>query len=123
MNQEIEIEVKSMLTYENFNKLLHFFNVQNDRLVSQHNHYIETTSFSLKEKGAGLRVREKENNYTFTLKQPHYIGKLETHQKLTKNEWLQIKTRTTNTRWRCKKTAYYIRNSTFRASICRNLDN
>ncbi|MCK0472611.1 CYTH domain-containing protein [Halalkalibacter sp. APA_J-10(15)] len=91
MSQEIEIEVKSVITYSAYYELIQYLNLEEEQAICQHNHYIETPSFSLKNKGAGLRVREKENSYTFTLKQPHKIGKLETHQRLTEQEWNELK--------------------------------
>ncbi|ARK31454.1 CYTH domain-containing protein [Halalkalibacter krulwichiae] len=91
MSQEIEIEVKSMLTEAGFFQLLKHFNLKEEEAIIQHNHYFETATFSLKEKGAGLRIREKQGIFTLTLKQPHKVGKLETHQSLSFESWLQAK--------------------------------
>lgn len=92
MTQEIEIEVKTMVTEQAYYSLLNSFNIKETDSVIQHNHYFETPTFSLKEKGSALRIREKNSTYTLTLKQPHTIGKLETHQTITEAEWQRAKT-------------------------------
>ncbi len=92
MTQEVEIEAKSMVTEQAFLTLLKGFNVNVADAVIQHNHYFETPDFSLKEKGSALRIREKNATFTLTLKQPHDIGKLETHQTISESEWDRAKT-------------------------------
>ncbi|MDT8862744.1 CYTH domain-containing protein [Alkalihalobacillus sp. MEB130] len=91
MAQEIEIEVKSMLSEESYNALLQGFHLDKTAAITQHNHYFETPSFALKAAHSGLRIREKNGSYTLTLKQPHEVGKLETHQALEEKEWLHAK--------------------------------
>jgi uncharacterized protein YjbK len=93
MTQEIEIEVKSMITKKSYYDLLKGFGLTEEDAITQHNHYFETPIFSLKKAGAGLRIREKTGTYTLTLKQPHEVGKLETHQTISENDWLQAKER------------------------------
>ncbi|GAE25314.1 adenylate cyclase [Halalkalibacter wakoensis JCM 9140] len=87
MSQEIEIEVKSKLTEDGFYLLLKTFSLDHSDSLTQHNHYFETPAFDLKHAHSGLRIREIDDDFTLTLKQPHEIGKLETHQSLTKDEW------------------------------------
>ncbi|TWI53286.1 CYTH domain-containing protein [Halalkalibacter nanhaiisediminis] len=87
MVQEIEIEAKSMVAEQGYHILLKGFNLKETDAVTQHNHYFETPNFSLKEKGSALRIREKNAIYTLTLKQPHNVGKLETHQTISEAEW------------------------------------
>ncbi|WP_085992708.1 CYTH domain-containing protein [Oceanobacillus senegalensis] len=88
MAQEIEIEYKNLLTKEEFKHLL-------DKLpfpeysVKQTNFYFETETLSLKDKGCALRIREKAAKYRLTLKEPHELGLLETHDELSKEEALQ----------------------------------
>ncbi|WP_100404834.1 CYTH domain-containing protein [Bacillus solitudinis] len=90
MTQEIEIEVKTLLSEEAFKEILSAFNLTDQDAIVQHNHYFETDDFSLKSKHAALRIREKSQMYTLTLKQPHQEeGLLETHQELTKDEMAQ----------------------------------
>ncbi|MFC0469534.1 CYTH domain-containing protein [Halalkalibacter kiskunsagensis] len=91
MSQEVEIEVKSMITEQSYHELLRAFRLVEEDAVLQHNHYFETPSFSLKEAGSGLRIREKSRTYTLTLKQPHKVGKLETHQTISEDIWIQAK--------------------------------
>lgn len=86
MAQEIEIEFKNLLTKEEFQTLCHNFHISNEQFVTQKNHYFDTPTFSLKEKGAALRIREKQQIYKLTLKEPAKVGLLETHQLLTKEE-------------------------------------
>ncbi|WP_078381408.1 CYTH domain-containing protein [Sutcliffiella halmapala] len=85
-HQEIEIEFKNILTFEEFTTLCSSFQVQAEDFFSQENHYFDTPTFSLKESGCALRIRKKENNYTLTLKQPANEGLLETHQVITEEE-------------------------------------
>ncbi|WP_088103493.1 CYTH domain-containing protein [Halalkalibacter urbisdiaboli] len=86
MAQEIEIEVKTLISEEAYNRFLRSFNFRSDDAVVQHNHYFETKSFLLKEAQAALRIREKNETFTLTLKQPHETGLLETHQSLSSAE-------------------------------------
>jgi uncharacterized protein YjbK len=87
MSQEVEIEVKSMLTKEAYNTLLKGFHLLESDAIIQYNHYFETPNFALKNTGSGLRIREKNGSYTLTLKQPYKVGKLETHQSISYEAW------------------------------------
>ncbi|HEX6923629.1 MAG TPA: CYTH domain-containing protein [Bacillales bacterium] len=86
MSQEIEIEFKNLLQHREFTQLCKHFDVKKEDFTLQHNHYFDTPSFMLKKKGCALRIREKNNRRTLTLKQPHPDGLLETHQALTEQE-------------------------------------
>ncbi|HLR65828.1 CYTH domain-containing protein [Virgibacillus alimentarius] len=95
MTQEIEIEYKNLLTKQEFNNLLDHLPFPADA-QKQTNYYFETKDFSLKENGCALRIREKEDTYHLTLKEPHPNGLLETHDILTKQEamnWIKGKNR------------------------------
>ncbi|MFO1445562.1 CYTH domain-containing protein [Bacillus sp. Bva_UNVM-123] len=83
MAQNIEIEFKNILTKEEFQKLIHFFQFTKDDFFTQENHYFDTAQFALKESGSALRIRKKNNEYELTLKQPHQEGLLETNEMLT----------------------------------------
>jgi uncharacterized protein YjbK len=85
VNQEIEIEFKNLLTKEEFYHLTKTFSLEQS-FVSQTNYYFDTSTLSLKNHGAALRIRLKKDTYTLTLKQPHDVGLLETHETLTKEE-------------------------------------
>ncbi|SEO50999.1 Uncharacterized protein YjbK [Amphibacillus marinus] len=92
MHQEYEIERKNLLTKTEYEALLDFLNHSHIEPIIQVNHYFETKNFDLKKRGAALRIREKNNQYTLTLKQPHKDGLLETHDSLTHAEckqWLK----------------------------------
>ncbi|KGA97319.1 hypothetical protein BALCAV_0210950 [Alkalihalobacillus alcalophilus ATCC 27647 = CGMCC 1.3604] len=87
MAKEVEIEVKSMLSKEGYQTLIKQFNLSENEAFEQENHYFDTKDFQLREKRSALRVREKNRSYTLTLKQPHTVGLLETHQPLTEQQF------------------------------------
>lgn len=84
MNQNIEIEFKNLLTKEEFLLLQQELNVTKKDFIMQTNYYFDTKEFHLKNNMCALRIREKQNNYTMTLKQPNDVGLLETNIPLTK---------------------------------------
>ncbi|UOQ46938.1 CYTH domain-containing protein [Gracilibacillus caseinilyticus] len=88
MTQEIEIEFKNMLTGSEYEQLLNYYNAGNRSHILQRNHYFETKDFQLKQNRAALRIREKNNTYQLTLKQPNPngAGLLETHCTITEKE-------------------------------------
>lgn len=86
MVQELEIEFKNILTEVEYNNLLSAFSISPEQVHLQENFYFDTPSFSLKDSGCALRIREKNAGYTLTLKQPVEHGLLETHQTLSKEE-------------------------------------
>jgi|SRR5699024_2263569 len=91
MSQEIEIEFKTMLTKEEFELLRNRLPFPEQPIV-QINHYFETELFALKDYRSALRIREKNNHFTLTLKEPHHEGILETHDSLSEfdaNQWLK----------------------------------
>lgn len=85
MAQEIEIEYKNLLTEKEFEQLLYHLPFPESG-IWQTNYYFETKNFSLKSKGAALRIREKNGKYVLTLKEPHSNGLLESHDALTEVE-------------------------------------
>ncbi|MBM7702549.1 CYTH domain-containing protein [Metabacillus iocasae] len=86
MKQEIEIEFKNLVTKQEFEQLLSHFKISESDFAAQDNHYFDTRAFSLKDRGAALRIRYKKGRYVLTLKQPHEKGLLETHESLTEDE-------------------------------------
>ena len=85
----MEFEAKNLLTEQEYQLLVTHFN--HNKSKTQINYYFETNDFLLKSKGAALRIRELNNQYTLTLKQPEQDGLLETHVKINeeiKNQWL-----------------------------------
>ena len=86
MNQHIEIEYKNLLSKQDFERLLQFFKIEPNQFFTQQNHYFDTADFALKSQGTALRIREKNETYELTSKQPAAEGKLETNQAITKQE-------------------------------------
>jgi uncharacterized protein YjbK len=84
MKQEIEIEFKNLLTKEEYDQLIAYFQLKETESILQTNYYFETDSFHLKELGSALRIREKNNQIIFTLKTPADIGLLETSEVISK---------------------------------------
>ena len=65
MQRSTEVEFKSLLTKEEYERLMNTF--QGNRTDLQTNHYFDTPRFSLKALDASLRVRERDT-YELTLK-------------------------------------------------------
>lgn len=86
MSQEIEIEFKNLLTKKEFLQLKKDLQLVDAAFITQHNDYFDTLDFSLKKQKAGLRIREKQGRFVLTLKEPHEVGRLETHQTLSEEE-------------------------------------
>ncbi|XQY92818.1 CYTH domain-containing protein [Metabacillus sp. HB246100] len=90
MSQEIEIEFKNILTREEFYRIKSHFQLREEQFFMQENHYFDTLTFSLKERGSALRIRKKKNGYVITLKEPAPVGILETHQIVSETEALKM---------------------------------
>jgi uncharacterized protein YjbK len=87
MTQQLEIEYKNMLTKEEFSRLCTTFKLTDENFHSQTNHYFDTKDFALKSVKSGLRIREVQNRFECTLKEPATgIGLTETTDLLTKSE-------------------------------------
>ncbi|MFJ5670544.1 CYTH domain-containing protein [Bacillus safensis] len=80
MAQEIEIELKQLLMKEEFEQLKQHFQLKDADFHTQTNYYFDTPQFNIKSQLAALRMREKGGQWVLTLKEPHEIGLLETHQ-------------------------------------------
>ena len=72
-----------MITKQEFEKLMDFFQINEADFFLQENHYFDTPAFKLKENGSALRIRKKNNEYELTLKQPHADGLLETNENMS----------------------------------------
>jgi uncharacterized protein YjbK len=86
VSKEIEIEFKSMLTQNDYEKLLHYYNVTNKQFVIQTNLYFDTADFQLKQRGMGLRIRYFSDTAEATLKIPQTVGLLEVTDRLSLDE-------------------------------------
>lgn len=86
LSEEIEIEFKSMLTQNEYEELLRYYNVTDDQFVIQTNLYFDTADFQLKNHGMGLRIRRFDTKAEATLKIPQSVGLLEVTDALTITE-------------------------------------
>lgn len=86
MNQEVEIELKNLLTKEEFQDLMNYFSIPETSFTTQTNYYFDTDADTLKKNGSALRIRKKQNTYTLTLKQPHGEDLMEFSDTLTEDE-------------------------------------
>lgn len=85
MSKNIEIEVKSKLTKDEYNYLVSVF--KNKKKYEQINHYFDTKEFSIFNAKCGLRVREKNQKFELTLKSTLQEGMLEINQEISANQY------------------------------------
>ncbi|VEF48687.1 adenylate cyclase [Bacillus freudenreichii] len=83
MGRNIEIEFKNMVSKENFNKILHFFQVSEKKFITQKNHYFDTEDLSLGKRKSALRIREVNNGFELTFKKAVEVGVLEVNQSVS----------------------------------------
>ncbi|WP_097147810.1 CYTH domain-containing protein [Ureibacillus acetophenoni] len=69
MSQEIEIEFKNILTKDEYEKLLKEFNIEQQMIIRQTNHYFDTPEWHLRKLSSGLRIRETTSKTVCTLKE------------------------------------------------------
>lgn len=81
MSRNLEIEVKGLLSKEEYELILSNFDKQ--KCYEQINYYIDTKEFLIRAKNCGLRIREKLGKYELTLKVKQSEGKLEINEDLT----------------------------------------
>ncbi|QQZ08205.1 CYTH domain-containing protein [Heyndrickxia vini] len=82
MASVIEIELKNLVTQEEFIRIKNEFSLTENLFIEQINHYFDSPTFQLKQLGCALRIRKKKNQYELTLKSPAEIGLLETNEKI-----------------------------------------
>lgn len=82
MATNIEIEAKCLISKEDYNKIIDFYNADKYDRVKQINHYIDTNDLKLKNAGISLRIREKDI-FIMTLKAPMAEGLLEKNEKIS----------------------------------------
>lgn len=70
MSNYIEKEIKTGLTKEQYDKLCHYFQVDDDKRIIQQNYYFDTSDKQLRQKKWGLRIRLTQNEGELTLKVP-----------------------------------------------------
>lgn len=86
MSESVEIEFKTLLTKENYEKICQFYQLDDKDFFIQKNIYYDTSDQALKKMGAGLRIRLYKENAEATLKTPLNHGLLETSDKLSLKE-------------------------------------
>lgn len=69
MSQQLEIEFKNLLTKEEYHRLLDHFNIQQEQIERQENHYFDTPEQHLKKAMSGLRIRVLPSHIECTLKE------------------------------------------------------
>lgn len=88
MKKEPEIEFKSLLTKDEYLKLMEKF--KGNRTNVQTNHYFDTPRFSLKAYEASLRVRERED-FEMTLKKKKGYALIECTVPISKEDFEELK--------------------------------
>ncbi|WP_332650369.1 CYTH domain-containing protein [Lysinibacillus sp. 54212] len=84
MSQHLEIEFKNLLTKDEYHRLLQHFNIEEQQIQLQENHYFDTPDFHLKKAYSGLRIRVLPNKIECTLKErSSQHGHLETTDNIT----------------------------------------
>lgn len=91
MANNIEIEAKVLIDEKSYQKVKEHYKKYVTSQYTQTNYYIDTTDFELRNKGIGLRIREKNNKYELTLKTPLSEGLLEKTDPITQEQFLDLK--------------------------------
>ncbi len=90
MSTNVEIEAKILVTADEFAHVCQFLNIKASDAVMQCNYYIDTPSSQLRRYGFGLRIRERLDQFTLTLKSPLAEGTLEKNQSISKSAYLKL---------------------------------
>lgn len=69
MKTSIEIEFKTLIDEDTYNKMIEMFNLK-DNIFHQVNYYFDSPDYYLKSNGMALRIRNKGKSFKFTLKVP-----------------------------------------------------
>ena len=69
MSQQIEIEIKNLLTKAQYEQLLRAFSIRDEQIHKQINHYFDTPEQHLKNLASGLRIRIFDHAIECTLKE------------------------------------------------------
>lgn len=73
MKTSIEIEFKTLISKEDYERLLKDFDLE-DNVFTQVNYYLDSPDFFLRNNNMALRIRHKNGIYKLTLKRPHEDG-------------------------------------------------
>ena len=85
MNMNKEIEFKTFINEDVYNKLINDFGLDNN-VFAQTNHYFDTDDTKLLQEQTVLRIRQKGNNYKITKKTRAEVGADETHIFISKEK-------------------------------------
>ncbi len=90
MATNLEIEVKTLLSFDEYRQTLRHFDLDVSDGFIQKNYYIDTDDNALRKLGLSLRIR-KLNGYLMTLKLPMAEGLLEKTQILSKDQFMNLR--------------------------------
>ncbi len=86
MSENLEIEFKTLLSIEEFSRVIDYFQLKEEQFFTQINYYFDSADFQLRKRRMGLRVRVLSDNAEITLKVPEKVGLLEINDALSVKE-------------------------------------
>ncbi|ALS38627.1 uncharacterized protein YjbK [Enterococcus rotai] len=86
MSENLEIEFKTLLSIEEFSRVIDYFQFKEEQFFTQINYYFDSADFQLRKRRMGLRVRVLSDNAEITLKIPEKVGLLEINDTLSVDE-------------------------------------
>jgi len=90
MSQQNEIEFKTLLTKDDYNRIVQYYQLQDKDFHTQKNCYFDTSDQKLASKHCGLRIRQLATYGELTLKTPAKVGLLETTDQLSVEQTEQL---------------------------------
>ena len=79
--KHLEIEMKTLLSEEEYNRLLAQFSEVTP--ITQKNYYLDTPDFYLRKHKIAMRIRTFDNSAELTIKIPQAVGNMEYNQDLS----------------------------------------
>lgn len=86
MSEQTEIEFKTLLTKNDYNRILEYYQLTSENFHTQKNCYFDTPDYKLAANNCGLRIRELATYGELTLKTPEKVGRLETTDQLSSEQ-------------------------------------
>jgi len=86
VSENLEIEFKTLLSIEEFSRVIDYFQFKEEQFFTQINYYFDSADFQLRKRRLGLRVRVLSDNAEITLKIPEKVGLLEINDTLSVDE-------------------------------------
>lgn len=90
MSQQTEIEFKTLLAKDDYNRITQYYQLQTSDFHTQKNCYFDTPDQKLAAKQCGLRIRQFANYGELTLKTPEKVGLLETTDQLSAEQTQEL---------------------------------